>query len=238
MGKRKNNNFLIQGSILAVAGLISRIIGLLYRIPMTNIIGDEGMGVYSTAYSIYSILLLISSYSLPLAVSKMVSAAIGVKQYRNAKRIFICAMLFGVTVSTVAALVMYFGAEFFSYEIMHMPEAVYAMQALSPAVMIMGILGVLRGYFQGRSTMIPTAISQLLEQVLHVAVSLLAGYRLYMLGAAKDSIGNYYATSYGAAGATLGTSAGALAAMLDLGRGRGPMNHLFDLRSRFLGEVQ
>lgn len=214
MSKRKNNNFLVQGSILAMAGLVSRIIGLLYRIPMTNIIGDEGMGVYSTAYSIYSILLLISSYSLPLAVSKMVSAAIGAKQYRNAKRVFTCAMLFGTSVSTVAALVMYFGAEFFSYELMHMPEAVYAMQALAPAVLIMGILGVLRGYFQGRSTMIPTAISQLLEQVLHVAVSLLAGYHLYARGAARDSLGNYYATSYGAAGATLGTSAGALAAML------------------------
>ena len=75
MSKKKNDtSFLVQGSILAIASLVSRVIGLVYRIPLTAIIGDHGNDYYSCAYEIYSLLLLISSYSLPLAVSKMVSA--------------------------------------------------------------------------------------------------------------------------------------------------------------------
>ena len=82
-GKRESN-FVVQGSILAVAGIIVRLIGILYRVPMTNIIGDEGMGYYSTAFNVYNIMLILSSYSLPLAVSKMVSARMAKGQYRNA----------------------------------------------------------------------------------------------------------------------------------------------------------
>ena len=82
--KKKESNFVVQGSILAVASIVVRIIGIAYRIPMINIIGDEGMGYYGTAFNVYNIALLLSSYSLPLAVSKMVSARLAGKQYRNA----------------------------------------------------------------------------------------------------------------------------------------------------------
>ena len=82
--KKKESNFVDQGSILAVASIVVRIIGIAYRIPMINIIGDEGMGYYGTAFNVYNIALLLSSYSLPLAVSKMVSARLAGKQYRNA----------------------------------------------------------------------------------------------------------------------------------------------------------
>ena len=89
MGKKRNDtNFLVQGSILAVASIISRIIGLLYRIPLWSIIGDHGNDYYSCAYEIYSMMLLISSYSLPMAVSKMVSARMANKQKRSAYRVF------------------------------------------------------------------------------------------------------------------------------------------------------
>ncbi len=84
--KKKESNFVVQGSILAVASIVVRIIGIAYRIPMINIIGDEGMGYYGTAFNVYNIALLLSSYSLPLAVSKMVSARLAGKQYRNAAR--------------------------------------------------------------------------------------------------------------------------------------------------------
>ena len=72
--KKKNNSFLIQGTILAIAGLLVRVIGLIYRVPLNNILGEEGVGYYSNAYDIYSLLLLLSSLSLPLAVSKIISA--------------------------------------------------------------------------------------------------------------------------------------------------------------------
>ena len=217
MADNKKNNFIVQGSILAIAGIFSRIIGMLFRIPMLSIIGEDGMGVYSTAYSIYNILLMISSYSLPQAVSKLISVKNARKQYKNVRQIFWISLIFGAVLGFVTSLVMTFGAEFFAADIMKMPEAVYAIRALAPTVFVMGMLGVMRGFFQGHGTMVPTAVSQILEQLLHVAISLLAGYALFEKGVAQDAgVGNYYASAYGAQGATYGVFAGAAAALLFL----------------------
>ena len=81
--KSKASGFLKQGSILAIASILVRVIGLVYRIPMANIIGNEGNGIYSAAFEIYNLLLIISSYGMPMAVSKMVSAKCAKKQYKN-----------------------------------------------------------------------------------------------------------------------------------------------------------
>ena len=217
MTEQRKNNFIIQGSILAIAGIVSRIIGMLFRIPMLSIIGEDGMGVYSTAYSVYNILLMISAYSLPQAVSKLISAKNAQKQYRNVRQIFWMSLFFGAFLGFIAAVVMTAGAEFFAGKVMKMPEAVYAIRSLAPTVFIMGVLGVMRGFFQGHGTMVPTAVSQILEQVLHVAISLLAGYALFQKGVAQDAgNGNYFASAYGAQGATYGVLAGAVAALLFL----------------------
>ena len=100
------------------------LIGILYRIPMVAIIGDAGMGVYSTAFSIYNILLLISSYSLPMAVSKLVSAKLSLKQYRNVRQFFLLSFLFGAAMGLAAALIMVFGADFLAGTVMAMPKGV------------------------------------------------------------------------------------------------------------------
>ena len=216
--QKRRNNFLMQGGILAAAGIISRLIGILYRIPMVAIIGDAGMGVYSTAFSIYNILLLISSYSLPMAVSKLVSAKLSLKQYRNVRQLFLLSFLFGAAMGLAAALIMVFGADFLAGTVMAMPKAALAVRTLAPTVFIMGMLGVVRGFFQGHGTMIPTAVSQILEQILHVVISVLAGYLLFRKGLARDAGGaSYYSTIYGAAGATVGTGVGALTALLFVG---------------------
>lgn len=200
---------------MALAGIISRLIGMLYRIPMIAIIGEEGMGVYSSAYSIYSIMLIISSYSLPMSVSKLVSAKLGMKQFKNVKRIFAVSFAFGAVLGLAVAFLMYFGADFLALHVSKMPEAALAIKSLAPTVFIMGMLGVVRGFFQGHGSMIPTAVSQILEQILHVAVSLLAGYFLFQKGLAMDVVGsNIYASTYGAVGATIGTGVGALSALL------------------------
>ena len=220
MGKKKKSgftsNFLVQGSILAIAGLIVRIIGLLYRVPLTNIIGEEGIGIYSTAYSIYNILLLISSYSLPLAVSRLVAARISLGQYRNARRIFFGALLFAACSGGLMCAITFFGADFFA-GVMKMPQASYAIKTLAPTILIMAFLGVFRGYFQGHNTMIPTAFSQIAEQIVNAVVSIAAGYFLFLSGAARDlaeGLEDYYSAAFGAAGGTIGTGAGALTALL------------------------
>ena len=92
--RNKKSNFIVQGGLLGVAGIITRIIGMIYRIPVTNIIGDKGNGYYASAYYIYNIMLLISSYSLPLAISKVVSARLSNRQYKNANKVFFILSVF------------------------------------------------------------------------------------------------------------------------------------------------
>ncbi|MGN0349692.1 MAG: polysaccharide biosynthesis C-terminal domain-containing protein [Roseburia sp.] len=219
MSKKKKNStsFLVQGSILAMASLVSRMIGLLYRIPLTNILGDTGMDYYSTAFDIYNILLIVSSYSLPLAVSKLVSANISRGRRRNVYRILKCALLFATISGTAAALVLFFGGDFFTAKVLKTPYSIFAVRVLVPTLLVVAILGVLRGFFQGLGSMMPSAISQILEQIANAIVSIWAAYVLYRLGAKAGAVlGNTenYAAAYGAAGGTIGTGVGALVALL------------------------
>ena len=117
--EKKKNDFIAQGSILAIASILVRVMGMIYRIPMTAIIGDKGNGFYSYAYSVYTILLLLSSYSLPLAVSKMVSAKAQLGQWRNVKRVFICAIAFAIGIGTTFGLIVLIGAQFFTRVFFH-----------------------------------------------------------------------------------------------------------------------
>ncbi len=213
--RKTKSNFVVQGSILAIAGLLVRVIGMVYRIPLQNHIGDGFMGIYSSAFQVYNILLLLSSYSLPLAVSKMISARLAVKKYNNAYRVFKITLVFAFVVGAVAALITYFGAHFFA-DLLFMPNAYYAIAVLSPAVFIMAILGVLRGYFQGHGTMVPTAISQILEQIANAALSIICGFIFFDIGYNLDLIKgtDIYADAYAAAGVTIGTVSGALVALL------------------------
>ncbi|BCJ95389.1 stage V sporulation protein B [Anaerocolumna cellulosilytica] len=208
---KKSNNFLMQGSILALASIIVRLIGLLYRIPLTNIIGDEGIGYYSNAFAIYNIALILSSYSLPLAVSKLVAARAVNKQHKNSYRVFLCSMCFAIIVGTIAALAVYFGADFLAATIYNSPRSAIPLKILAPTIFIFAIMGVLRGYFQGKNTMLPTSVSQVLEQVVNAIVSIIAAYYLMKAHSASDSI-----AAYGAAGGTLGTFAGACLALIFL----------------------
>ena len=206
--KKPSNNFLVQGGLLAFASIIVRFIGLLYRIPLTNIIGDEGMGYYSSAYLIYNIALLISSYSLPLAVSKLVASRIITKQYRNSFRIFITALIAGAIIGLVASLIVFFGADFFALNILKSPRTAIPLRVLSPTIFIFSIMGVIRGFFQGNNSMVQTSLSQIIEQIINAIVTLIAAY--YLMKQFSLSIDS---AAYGAAGATLGTLLGAVAAL-------------------------
>ena len=214
------SNFVVQGSILAIASIVVRIIGIAYRIPMINIIGDEGMGYYGTAFNVYNIALLLSSYSLPLAVSKMVSVRLARKQYRNSVRILRAALVYATVVGALAAAVIWFGADFFAREVFFMPYAAFALKTLAPTVWIMAYLGVFRGYYQGQGTMVPTALSQVFEQIVNAIVSVAAGSWLFnqaiQVEILRGESGSGYSNSWGAAGGTIGTGAGAFTALVFL----------------------
>ena len=208
------NNIMAQAGILAAAGIISRIIGLLYRSPMHAVIGDLGMGYYNSAYTYYTIILLISSYSIPSAISKVIAQKLAVKEYRNAHRIFLCALGYVLVVGGVASLFLFFGAGLFVAK-----EAVPVLRTFAPTIFVYGILGVLRGYFQAHKSMAQTSVSQILEQIANATVSVGAAYLLIKNGMGSlempaDEASRVTRATYGAIGSALGTGAGVLAAML------------------------
>lgn len=206
------SGFLKQGSILAVASILVRMIGLLYRIPMANIIGSEGNGIYSSAFEIYNILLIISSYGMPMAVSKMVSAKCVEKKYKEAYHIFRCSMIFSLCTGGAAALFVFFGADWLEKNFFKSFYGIaIPLRILAPTIFVVAIMGTLRGLFQGRKTMMPTAISQIFEQIVNAVVSVAAAFFLMRAHSASEKF-----SAWGAAGGTLGTSMGAMMALLFL----------------------
>jgi stage V sporulation protein B len=216
--KRGSSNFLVQGIILAAAGIIVRIIGMFYRIPLADILGDEGNGYYSSAFSIYSILLIVSSYSLPTAVSKMVAVRLARKEYNNSIKVLKVSLFYGTVVGGLGAAVLWFGADLFANDFLKMPYTSYALKTLAPTILIIAYLGVFRGYFQGIGTMLPTAISQILEQIVNAVISIYAAAMLFQEGLRSNALygSTQYSYAFGAAGGTIGTGAGALAGLLFL----------------------
>ncbi len=204
--KSKANGVIVQAGILAAASMLVRIIGLLYRSPLTAIIGDEGNGYYGTAYNIYTIVLMVSSYSVPSAISKLMAQKLAVGEYKNAQRIFHCALIYGLCVGLAASALLYFGAGILVPDV-----AVKVLQVFAPTVFLFGILGSLRGYFQAQGSMVQTSISQILEQLANAFVSIGAAWLLMHLIAGQDSTSQ---AQYGAMGSALGTGSGVLIALL------------------------
>lgn len=213
---KKKSNYIVQGGILAAASILVRIIGMVYRIPVTRILGPVGNSYYSAAYEVYSMVLLISSFSLPLAVSKLVSARMAAGQAKAAYKIFKCTLLFALVSGGIGALLIFFGAGFFSDVLVNTPESKLALQVLAPTILVVAIMGCLRGYFQGLGTMVPTAVSQIVEQVVNAAVSIGAAWVLFHYGQKLDTLlgTETAAYAYGAAGSTLGTGLGALSGLI------------------------
>ena len=211
---KKKDSFILQAGILAAAGFIGRIIGLLYVSPVARIIGPVGQGYYESADNYYAIVLMISSYSIPSAISKVIAQKLSLREYRNAHRIFICAMYYVLGVGLVASLLLFFGAGHLVTE-----SAVPVLQVLAPTIFVYGILGVLRGYFQAHKSMVQTSLSQILEQIVNAVVSIGASYGfivLFMGSYEKSEVAADQSSRavYGAMGSALGTGAGVLTALL------------------------
>ena len=210
MSKKENNNTLVKNAtFLMVAALISKIIGMLYKSPLTTLIGRESFACFQFAQNAYFILLMIASFSIPQAVSKIMSERIAFKRYRDAQRVFKGALLYAVIAGGIAALVCIFGASILVPA--NMANARRALQMLAPTIFVSGILGVFRGYFQAYRNMLPTSISQILEQIAVATVALLAsGFMVrHFANAGEDTL-----QRWSAAGATMGTGAGVCTAFL------------------------
>ena len=160
--------FLKGAAILGIAGLITQILGAIFRIPLANIIGDDGMGYYQTVYPIYIFLLVFSTNGAPAAISKMTSERFAIGQAYEAHRVFRLSFIVMFIFGVLAASVFFFGAEKIISLMEAHENAYYAMVAIAPALIMIPIMSVFRGYFQGMQQMGPTALSQLTEQVRYI----------------------------------------------------------------------
>ena len=205
----QKNNLLRNASFLMIAALISKVIGLRYNSPLSECGGEIGIGYYGLAQNAYLILLMIASFSIPQAVSKVIAERLAFKEYKNAQKFFRGALIYTMILSGASALFCLFGAKYMIPS--NQPGATLALQVLAPTIFLSGILGVYRGYFQAHSNMLPTSLSQIIEQILNAAVSIGAAWLFihFFSDGTKEGI-----AKWGAAGGTVGTGAGVLIALL------------------------
>ena len=209
MGKKNDNTLVKNASFLMIAALISKIIGMLYKSTF-NTLGNNSMGLFNYAQNVYFILLMIASSSIPQAVSKIMAEKLAFKRYRDAQKVFHCALLYVIIMGGVVALFCLFGSSILVPE--SMSGARLALKMLAPTIFLSGILGTFRGYFQAYRNMLPTSLSQIVEQCfVAVFAILMSTVMLNKFSSAEES---GHRNAWGAAGATMGTGARVASALL------------------------
>ncbi len=158
-------------SILGITGIINKFIGVLYSIPLARILGDQGLGLFQTVFPTYNLLLTVSSAGLPVAVSRMVAHYLAKEDGRNARRVFRFALLLLSCIGAFFSVLLLLTSGFL-VRVVGVEEAVKGFRAIAPCVGIVCVLSAFRGFFQGQQNMVPTALSQFIEQVGRVAVAL------------------------------------------------------------------
>lgn len=160
----EKQSFLEGALILMVANLIIKFIGAIFKIPLKNLIGADGMGIYNTAYTPYAFLLTVATAGIPVAVSRMVAEANARGETREIRRIFRVSMTVCWVVGALLTAVLFFLAKPFVESIPN-TRALLAVQFFAPALFFCSVMSAYRGYYQGMSNMVPTAVSQMVEAV-------------------------------------------------------------------------
>ena len=217
MSREKKQSFMGGVTIMAISTIFVKICGALYKIPLGNILGDEGLTYFQSAYSIYAVLLTLSTTGLPLALSKLISEAHAANRRTQIRRCFYTAMILFVALGIAGTAVMFFFAEELA-ALMHNSLAYWSIRALSVSVICVSILCAYRGFAQGRQNMVPTAVSQFIEALFKLVIGLPLAWYIIHEGRSLE---------FGAAGAIIGVSAGTVLAMLymivNYRRHRGPI---------------
>ncbi len=211
MGNSKSSgqNLAKQAMLLAGASLVVRFIGFLYRLPVTSMIGDEGNGIYSASYNLYALFLIISSAAFPATISKLVAESDARGMYRNSYKIFRVGMVISASLGFLSMFILLIFAKSIEKWI-HMPGSAIGIVLLAPTVFIVSVLAVYRGYYQGMKDNIPTATSQVVEQLFNAGVSI-GCTALFVSIAVNWEAGPI---AWGAGGSSIGTGVGALAGLI------------------------
>ena len=194
-------SFLKGALILSLAGVIVKIMGAFFRIPLSNLIGSIGMGYYQVVYPIYTLFLTLAVAGFPTALAKLVSEQRAVGDFKGANKTFRISYTVLFITGLISFSIFFFGAEFISTVILKNSGAYAAMVAISPALLFVPLMSSYRGYFQGRRDMTKIAVSQVIEQFFRVSLGLFLGYMLM----------KSYGPEMGAAGGVLGAASGGFA---------------------------
>lgn len=171
MSEQKKQSFLHGAALLAMATAVVKVIGALYKLPLNAILGTKGFAYFNTAYDIYSVLLMVSTAGLPVALSRMISAASSLGNHRQIRRIYRTAQgVFIVLGASGALLMTVFCRELAQFQ--EQPDAWAAIACLGPSCLLMGLMSSFRGFFQGQGNMIPTSVSQIMEAASKLVVGL------------------------------------------------------------------
>ena len=198
MSESKNKNYLHGAAILAVATIIVKIIGAIYKVPLYNLLGEEGTSHFGVINNVYSLILTISTAGIPIALSRLVSESLATDHNRQVKRFYSVAMPAFIVIGVICmALMAIFRDELAA--LMGSPEISLGILVLAPAVFFACLISVYRGYFQGFGDMVPTAVSQLVEVLCKTVVGFVIVWILLNLGQDSATL---------SAGAIAGTTAG------------------------------
>lgn len=178
--KNKGSSFMKNVLILMFSQVTVKILGLIYRIVITNLegFGDTGLGYYSAGYQVYSLLLAVSSIGIPNVISKLVSERLAIGDNKGAQRVFRIAMTFFTGLGIILSLILFFGAETIATVVFNVPDTKYIMQVLAPAIAFVSASAVFRGYFSGQNDMKLTSYSQIIEQFFNCVLSITFVYAL------------------------------------------------------------
>ena len=204
---------LIKGaSILAIAGIIAKIMGAVFRLPLINWIGDTGMANYSPAYYIYAFLVILATSGLPVAISKLVSESLAVGNHYQANKVFRLSAELMIGMGVIFFLILFTFAPQIA-RLMGNEDAALGMRAIAPSLLLVPLMAAFRGYFQGMQNMKPTAISQVVEQFFRTIIGLGAAFFLFYK-AGDNFIDGYDKYALGASGANFGATAGSIGGLL------------------------
>lgn len=215
----KQTKSIIGGmTVLGLSGIICKMVGVLFSIPLQWMIGMKGLGVYNAVFPTYNLLLTISSAGLPVAVSRLVAHSLAKDDPRGAKQVFRTALLMLTILGCIATLIIFAASGYLANTVVEIPESLLGFQVIAPCVLLVCMLSAFRGFMQGQQNMSPTAVSQLIEQVGKVGIALPLAWLGSNFGAGLDAQAALdvpiYAAAYGAAGALLGTTIAEAAAFL------------------------
>ena len=200
----KKQNFLQGAALLAIATAIVKLIGAFYKLPLNMAIGAEGYSYFTTAYDIYSVMLLISTAGLPVAVSRMISQASTLEHYSRMRKIFRTALVMFAFMGALTSVLMIFGAKPLA-NVMNQPDAWISIACLGPCGILICLMSAYRGYFHGQGNMAPTSVTQVIEAFVKLVVGLALAFLLIrMTGSVAMAAG----------GAILGVTMGSAIALV------------------------